>query len=300
MTPNLFIVGSPKCGTTTLADWLGKHEDVFFSPMKEPHFFNTDLGNRRSRSFDEYLSLFEDGRGAKIRAEGSVWYLYSEQAISNAMKQFPDALFIACVRDPVSMVPSLHSQLLFNNTEDEPDVEEAFSLEQDRREGRRIPSTCEEPKLLYYSKTCANGDLVKRLFETVPENQRLVVFLEDIVDHPEKTWFSICRFCEIPEISLSGYENANPASRRRFKTLGKLMKHILYFRKKHDIRIPGERFGLPELLRKAAHRIDAANRTTRKKQAISPEFHKKLLETFDQDITLLEHLTRRNLSHWKS
>lgn len=40
--PNFFIVGAPKCGTTSLAHWLAGHPQVFMSPVKEPHFFNTD------------------------------------------------------------------------------------------------------------------------------------------------------------------------------------------------------------------------------------------------------------------
>ena len=38
--PNMiFIVGAPRCGTTTLSDWLRKHPDICFPFVKEPHFF---------------------------------------------------------------------------------------------------------------------------------------------------------------------------------------------------------------------------------------------------------------------
>ncbi len=37
--PNLFIVGAPKGGTTTLWRYLDQHPDVFMSPEKEPNFF---------------------------------------------------------------------------------------------------------------------------------------------------------------------------------------------------------------------------------------------------------------------
>ena len=37
-----FIVGAPRCGTTTLASFLQQHPDVCFSAVKEPHFFSRD------------------------------------------------------------------------------------------------------------------------------------------------------------------------------------------------------------------------------------------------------------------
>jgi len=37
--PNLFIVGAPRSGTTSLYNYLKQHPEVFMSPIKEPHYF---------------------------------------------------------------------------------------------------------------------------------------------------------------------------------------------------------------------------------------------------------------------
>ena len=37
--PNLFILGAPKCGTTTLYNYLDQAQDIFNSNVKEPHYF---------------------------------------------------------------------------------------------------------------------------------------------------------------------------------------------------------------------------------------------------------------------
>jgi len=34
--PNFLIIGSPKCGTTSLYNYLGQHPDIEFSDVKEP------------------------------------------------------------------------------------------------------------------------------------------------------------------------------------------------------------------------------------------------------------------------
>ncbi len=48
--PNLFIVGAPKCGTTSLYEYLRQHPQIFFpfstdgySRIKEPNHFCPEL-----------------------------------------------------------------------------------------------------------------------------------------------------------------------------------------------------------------------------------------------------------------
>ena len=83
--PNFFIVGAPKCGTTSLHEYLQRHPDVFMPFFKEPHFFGSDLVRLPlSRQFrakpGRYLKLFRDARGEKRIGESSPWYLASQRA----------------------------------------------------------------------------------------------------------------------------------------------------------------------------------------------------------------------------
>ena len=41
--PSFFIVGAPKCGTTSLNDYLRQHPDIFIPERKELHHFGSDL-----------------------------------------------------------------------------------------------------------------------------------------------------------------------------------------------------------------------------------------------------------------
>lgn len=38
--PNLFVVGVPRGGTTSLWYYLGQHPDIFMSDVKEPYYFS--------------------------------------------------------------------------------------------------------------------------------------------------------------------------------------------------------------------------------------------------------------------
>jgi hypothetical protein len=85
--PNLFIVGAPKCGTTSLYEWLKGHPDIHMSPFKEPCYFARDLAWEESGYYlrhgvdrARYLELFEDAGAATRVGEASTRYLYSRDA----------------------------------------------------------------------------------------------------------------------------------------------------------------------------------------------------------------------------
>ncbi|MEQ9022777.1 MAG: sulfotransferase, partial [Pseudomonadales bacterium] len=111
-TPNLFILGAPKCGTTTLAAWLAKHPKIYFSPEKEPHYFYSPYD--RVMSDEAYAKLFAEApEDAKYLAEASVWYLFGGVAVPQILEVSPESRFIVCLRNPVQMAPSLHAQTLY-------------------------------------------------------------------------------------------------------------------------------------------------------------------------------------------
>src|SRR5215203_1440614 len=84
----LFIVGAPRCGTTTLAHFLKDHPSVGFPVVKEPHFFSqNDLRSLtderlRCRVEGDYLRRFYASRPERrIGADASVTYLYTPEQL---------------------------------------------------------------------------------------------------------------------------------------------------------------------------------------------------------------------------
>ena len=101
--PNLFLVGVSKAGTTSLAGWLGRHPDVFMSPLKEPYFFTraTPPLVRTVKDEREYLALFGGARGERYRAEASPSYFWDETSPPAIRKASPEASIVIALRDPV-------------------------------------------------------------------------------------------------------------------------------------------------------------------------------------------------------
>lgn len=70
--PDFCIIGSPKCGTTSLDRYLGTHPGVFVCPLKEPHYFSTPV--IAARGADWYTGLYAEARADQLCGEASTSY----------------------------------------------------------------------------------------------------------------------------------------------------------------------------------------------------------------------------------
>jgi hypothetical protein len=188
--PNLFIVGAPKSGTTSLYVYLKGHPQVFLTPVKEPCYFSADLALDKSGNFlryveDEarYFALFDDAGDAKLAGEASTRYLYSSVAPRLIHGASPEARIIAMLRNPVDMIHSLHAHKLAAGTEDITDFAAALDAEDDRHAGRRIPEYS-NPKLATYRERALFGEQVERWLTIFGRERVHVIVFEDMVANP--------------------------------------------------------------------------------------------------------------------
>jgi hypothetical protein len=178
--PNFFIVGAPKCGTTAMNEYLSHHPAVFMSPKKEPYYFGHDLSYRMKRlSSEEYLALFDGVSGETIVGEASTTYLFSSTAAREIHRFNPGSRILIMLRDPVEMMYSLHSQLLYSGMEDINDFGAALKAEPDRRSGRRIPLEPQIIEFLFYRGFADYAPQVRRYFEVFGQDAVHVVLFDD-------------------------------------------------------------------------------------------------------------------------
>jgi len=99
--PNLFIVGAPKGGTTTLWRYLDQHPDIFMCPAKEPNFFLDPTPPVRVPTEDAYLRLFSGAGDERWLGEASGRY-FSDPATPGLIEAtVPEARIVISLRDPV-------------------------------------------------------------------------------------------------------------------------------------------------------------------------------------------------------
>ncbi len=291
--PNFFIIGAPKCGTTSLARWLGSHPRIYMSPLKEPNFFNTDDRARVVRSLSEYEALFRDaGEEHLAVGEASAWYLYSREAVPNILRYNPEARFIVMVRNPIEMAYSLHQQELFSGNETVEDFERAWALQFERARGRQIPRFCKEPKRLLYGPACKLGEQLERLYRTVPKEKVLVLVLDDVKENPRREYLKVLAFLNVPDDGRRTFPVYNPAKARRFRPLGRVIGMVgrRLGRWKRALGIQG---GLGLL-----NALDRLNTVPAPRPPLSEDMWQTLVSYFEDDIQRLSQLLDRDFSSW--
>ena len=129
--PNFFVLGAPKCGTTTLHEVLMAHPHIFMTKEKEPHFFDTDT--YYNRGLDRYLrDHFRGAAGFKARGEATPTYLRSGKARDRIRGDLgKDLRFVVILRDPVKRAWSAYLQECRYGVETE-SFERALELEPTR------------------------------------------------------------------------------------------------------------------------------------------------------------------------
>lgn len=104
--PNLYLVGAPKCGTTTMAYCLSQHPDIYASINKEPFYFGSDF-NRARPPLDDYLGFYGKWERERYALDATTKYFYSTTAAEEIKQACPDARIIAMTRDPIEAAWSL-------------------------------------------------------------------------------------------------------------------------------------------------------------------------------------------------
>jgi hypothetical protein len=286
--PNFFILGAPKCGTTSLAHWLKGHPETFMSPEKEPHFFNTD-DKQLVTTLDAYENLFR-AASSRHRAvgEASVWYLSSSEAIPNILLYQPEARFIVMLRNPVEMAPALHAEMVLSGHEGVGDFGTAWALQTERLHGRRLPALCWARRRLIYGEICSLGRQLQRLLSLAPQSRVLPILLDDIVDSPRREYLRVLDFLKVADDGRVQFPIMNSARKPRWPRFARMLFVFTELK---------GRTGINFNLRLSA-KLHAANIVESPRPILSPEMRAALQVHFAADIALLERLLNRNLGHW--
>jgi hypothetical protein len=287
--PNLFIIGAPKCGTTSLAYWLSQHPEIYMSANKEPHFFSTDIYLQNRISFYDYLKLFESASNKqKWLGEASARYLYSKKAVPSILGFTEKQKFIAIVRNPVDMVYSLHNHLIYLGSECIKNFKEAWRACEARKKGYLICKKCQDPNSLIYNEVAMLGEQIERFFEIVPARDRLVIIFDDLKERPAIVLKEIFNFLLIQrDININmGVKNRSMARR------SELLNHCI--RMAANIKqYAGIDKGLGIL-----NYIVSINRIEKERPPLPQDLKNELKDYFKEDVEKLSSILGKNLQHW--
>ncbi len=296
--PNLFVVGAPKCGTTSLYEYLRTHPRVFLPELKELHYLDSDFPNYGYiKDHEEYFGLFSKAEEQhEIIGEASVFYMYSQVAASNISSIGSNVRIIIMLRNPVDMVQSMHSQLCFSFFEDEPDFWKAWCLQEKRSGGQCIPRECSTPEFLQYRKLAAFPGQVRRYFDVFGRDRVKVFLLDDLKKSPRGMYQEAVRFLGLPDDGKSEFPVVNANRRNRFEWIGKLARHPPF--PLNHVKRRLKLAGIKDT--KAMAKFLEWNTKPESRAPISVEQREHLQCCFRDEVSELGELIQRDLGHWNT
>lgn len=198
--PNLFVIGAPKSGTTSLHRYLDQHPRISMSAMKEPKFFLTDgsrphyrgPGDERAcrayvvgRPAYEALFHYPPGPGG-YAGESTPYYLWDPAAAPRIHALVPEARLVAVLREPTARAYSNWADLREQGRE-KLDFASGMAAEEERRRLDWEPFWLYRDLGLY-------GKQLTALFSVFPRAQVKVLLADDLAADPDRTVASVFAF----------------------------------------------------------------------------------------------------------
>lgn len=281
--PNLFIVGAPRSGTTSLHEYLNQSIEIYMSSLKEPNFFGVENCYSRylkniPKNQNEYLKLFDPGKSRKYIGESSTIYLSNEYTPKRIHSKSPNAKIIIILRDPIERAFSHyfhHFQMDFKSIQ--VTFDEQIKLELERGTDFNEYDIRLEFGLYYQ-------DVKRYIDEFGTQNVKIILF-EEFVKNITKTIFEVSEFLNISSFDPQINKIHNPSISPR----GVFSNKILHSKIISTL----SRYFLPISLRRfLKRRLTLKNR---KNQKISSETRNLLKNYYKKDVTELKNYLELNL-----
>ena len=240
--PNLFIVGHPRSGTSSLHAYLSQHPDVFMTAIKEPNHFALDFREASDRFHGKqlyfpyrlkkrYLRLYRNWKHECIGGEASATNLCSKVSAREIHRFNPRAKIIMLFREPVDFLYSYHSATQFALGEHHKDFKKALDAEQKRRAGRDLSKRVISPPWLFYSEFVKYAEQLGRFRNYFDNDQIKVLLFNNFKVSTPQVFSHVLSFLEVNAGFKPSFEIVNPNKQIRWPLLKKYTMDSPYFRK---------------------------------------------------------------------
>jgi Sulfotransferase family len=273
--PSFYIIGAPKCGTTSLYAYLRGHPGIYMPDLKEPQFFCDDFPTlQQVKTRKKYIKLFKEAKACQLRGEASVWYLFSKTAVKNILSERPDAKFIVMLRNPCTAVLSYHNHAVISLVERRHRFQDAW-LHQSNENFYPLHA---------YRDVYSYAEQLKRLYSLVPRRQVKVIMFEQMIENPQAEFDAVCDFLDVPHLRLKEFPAMNAARQWNSKFVTRFLldpapvtRRLMMFAKRC-----ANFFGLRPIA--LLHKYFSV---VGHKEQLSPAMQSQLIATFRDDVASL-------------
>lgn len=300
--PNFFLLGAPKCATTSFYEMLSNHPQIWCPSVKEPGFYTRDdvredivRSAPHLSSKEGYLELYRNADPKfRVFCDGSTSYLRSTAAMAVIKQDFPESHAMAVVRDPVQLVSSYYTFLLHEGWEDQPSLEAAWAVRKQRRAGDKIPAGARRRSSVTYSEVAMLGAQVRDARRIFGECLR-VYTLRDLQESLPDISREIQQFIGVDHIDLGELPKLNPARTAKNAWLNNMVKTppkpVAKVRDQLKRHLNLSSLGLRK-------RLESLN-STPVKRSVSDETIQLMRKYFSEDVDILsEEMSRDLKTEW--
>lgn len=284
---NFICIGAQKAGTTTLADIISRHPDIYIPPIKETKYFLFDEDYRKGKSF--YDSYFKTLSNQKAIGEVDPDYLLfpiSAQRIADTLGK--DVRLIVILRNPADRAYSHY--LMTKKKGLEPfEFEKALEEEKNRKHNIR------EQKIFAYLERGYYGKQISEFLKVFPkENFLFLTFEDNLINNKIQTIENVQKFLNVAIMPLDLNVHSNEAGEAVNEKLRDLVRRPNFTKRLLKGLLPSKEFR--KSIRKFFIRKNLQKAATPK---IDEATKKRIIETyFKSDIQLTESITGLNLEKW--
>lgn len=293
---DFFIIGAPKCGTTSFCSWLKEHPDICFSIPRDPNFYSGDIHMALNSEWyfddeEKYLQRCFAHKTSVQRflCEGSAFYLYSKTAIPSILLSHENAKFVVLLRNPIEMILSYHSELLYGGRETISDFWEAWLAQEKRKEGFLVPGSCGDVKILFYKDVCSLGTQVERLLSLVDREKVHFIFMDDLKKDPRKEYVNALEFLGVEDDGRTEFSHLNPNKTWAHPALPRFLRTMSKLKSSLGIH---KMIGINDLFVRVFTKKS-------KRKPLQEWQRRELVGAFAEEIDKLSFLLQRDLSSWK-
>lgn len=293
--PNLFVIGAPKCGTTSLHSALAMTPGTYMSKVKEPGFFSTD--HQYERGVEHYLnSFFRGAERFSLRGESTPWYFYSNEArgrIKQARRGLPTK-FVVLLRRPSARAYSMYLDQQRAGLESRT-FERAVAEEMYESPPQEVAGPPHR-RYLWASRYAEHIEAWRNTFGT----ESVAVFLTDDLREPQRFWRELSTFLGVDlgreRLSALTPRQTNAAAGRRWRWIDSAVRStggrdgalIGSLRK----RVPARWY------RRIAQMLSTLNQVPAPEPEPPTELLSILDEHFQSEVLRLEGVLGRSLAGW--
>ena len=287
--PDFFLVGAPRCGTTSMYEYLKAHPQLFMpEKVKEPHYFAPDVNPayiKRYGDLQAYLGLFAEAKVGQRIGEASTHYLASPHA-AQAIHDFnPQAQILIMLRPPAEMLYSLYLHRRQKGTETHTSFEDA--LEADSH-----PETVSP-----YRPFARYGTQVGHYFAVFGREAVHVVVFDDLKSDVAAVYRGILEFLNVDADFQPDFSPANESRSVRLPLVRQFLAHPPAWYRLAVL--PIVRQWVPVRHRaKVNAGIDAVVLSDAPRTPMNPATRRALQQEFLPEIERLSELLGRDLIHW--